>query len=307
MKDSLKQHEIQPNFALVLHPSVLQLRLECETLRKELAKLIVEREFLQKTVLPRLAAEFQLKLGSLEYEAFMLEVETRELKRRIELLQSARNRNEKVSLKKIEKQIRREFAEWRERVAEMAEEYKSAKEYSEIPTLSAEATKELQTLYRRLARQLHPDVASVVTERTNALWLQVSEAYTRGDLEELRALNLLVESSSNELMPERDSSLDALRKQKLQLQEQLHRILRLLSAIKESPEYRIRELLEDDEYIEHHKSELRRKIEWLSEYKRELEKLWHELRQTCPKQKKENDEIESETIEEDWPDVIFVE
>lgn len=299
----MREQKLQSNTALILHPAILQIRFECEALREELAKLIVEREFLQKTVLPNLAADYQLKFGCLEYEELTLEVETRELKRCIELLQSARNRNEKVSLKKIEKQIKREFSEWRKRVEEIAEEYLSAKEYSEIPTLSEKETKEIQTLYRRLAKHLHPDVVPAPTGRTNALWLQVCEAYERGNLEELQTLSLLIESMY-EFTSEAETSLDALKKRKLQLKEQLHRILRLLASIKESPEYKIKDLLADDEYIEHRKSELRRQINWLCEYKSQLEKLWCELRQTCPKQYEENESLESKTAEEDWPDVI---
>ncbi len=51
----------------------------------------------------------------------------------------------------------------------------------------------LKQLYRTLARTLHPDLNGELTDEQRSLWLQVQEAYEKGDLARLRAIAVSVQ------------------------------------------------------------------------------------------------------------------
>lgn len=87
--NSSSQQSLQP------HPEKAALNSEIERFGETLTQLVVQRDYLRRTVLPGIAAEYQLKIGHLETRAFWLDCELRALKRRIELAQAIINQGEK--------------------------------------------------------------------------------------------------------------------------------------------------------------------------------------------------------------------
>ena len=67
MHDDARSNYIEP------HREGVALRAENEALHEELAKHITDRDYLTTTVLPAIEAEYNLKIGGLECEAFTLE------------------------------------------------------------------------------------------------------------------------------------------------------------------------------------------------------------------------------------------
>src|SRR5947209_11084372 len=170
------------NSYVATHPEAVALRAENEALRDELAKLITNRDYLTTTVLPAIDAEYNLKSGGLEYEAFMLECQVRRARRRLELAQSYINCNESIPSASIESTLDDEFSQWQAKIEEMRRGIEVARAFERAPCLSATETRELQTLYRQLAKRLHPDLNPHQQERERNLWLQVTDAYRDGAL-----------------------------------------------------------------------------------------------------------------------------
>src|SRR4051812_7653398 len=101
------------------HREAFALRAENEALRDVLAKLITDRDYLTMTMLPAIEAEYNLKIGGLEYEVFTLECQVRRARRRLELAQSYINRNERVLSANIESALDDEFSQWQAKIEEM--------------------------------------------------------------------------------------------------------------------------------------------------------------------------------------------
>lgn len=167
-------------------------RLEAEVaaLREELARLLEERDTLLQQVKPLLTARYLAAVGWKELQLFELEVEVRGLRRRVELLQAAANRGQRLPWNQIEAAVAAELAEWHIEVERRAAAIERARRCLGS-LLTQEETRELRTLYRTLARRLHPDVAGPQDDGARALWARVVEAWKNADLTEMRALALL--------------------------------------------------------------------------------------------------------------------
>lgn len=279
------------------HPEAFALRAETDALREELAKLITDRDYLTTTVLPAIEAEYNLKIGGLEYEAFILECRVRRARRRLELARSYVNRNERVPPAVIESALDDEFREWQIKTEEIRRSLEAAHAFERASCLSASETRELQTLYRQLARRLHPDLNPLQKERKRNLWLQVAEAYRNGELEELRALNLLLdtETSAPDAGDARPSMLDALRRRD-ELRAHIERALAQLAHIKSMPPYTLRRKLCDGPWLAARTAELGEQIALSKEHCLAFDDAYYQLTGV--------DTAHNTTGVEEWPEFI---
>jgi hypothetical protein len=286
------------NSHVATHPEAVALRAGNEALREELAKLITDRDYLTTAVLPAIEAEYNVKIGGLEYEAFTNECRVRRARRRLKLAQSYINRNERVPPASIESALDDEFSQRQAKIEGMRRGPEEAQAFEQCPRLSATATRELQTLYRRLAKRLHPDLNQGQTGRERDLWLQVADAYRDGALEELRALSLLLDSEP----PLADSSdaqtsvLEALRHRRDDLCAHVERALAHLAHIKTMPPHALQQKLNDELWLATRAAELREKIALLKENCLALDDAYNQLTGMSAPQKATDDE--------EWPEFI---
>jgi hypothetical protein len=289
------------NSYIATHPEAVALRAGNEALREELAKLIIDRDYLTTTVLPAIEAEYNLKIGCLEYEAFTLECRLRRARRRLELAQSYINRNERVPSASIESALDDEFSRWQAKIEEMRRGLEEAHAFEQCPRLSAPATRELQKLYRRLAMCLHPDLNPHQTQRERNLWLQVADAYRDGALEELRALSLLIgnEPPLADSSAAQTSVLEALRRRRDELHSHIEHALAHLAHIKTTPPYTLQQKLNDELWLVTRAAELREKIALLKEHCLALDDAYNQLTGISATQKTADAEEWPEFIEEE--------
>jgi hypothetical protein len=292
MHDDARNNYIEP------HREGVALRAENEALHEELVKLVTDRDYLTTTVLPAIEAEYNLKIGGLEYEAFILECQVRRARQRLELARSYVNRNERIPLASIESTLDEEFSQWQAKIEEMWLALEAARAFEQAPRLSAAETRELQTLYRRLAKRLHPDLNPRQTERERDLWLQVADAYRDGALEELRALSLLLDAGppSADEGEAQTSVLDTLHRRRDELRAYIERALARLAHIKTTSPYTLRQTLKDGPWLTARAAELREKIALLKEHCIALDDAYHQLTGTVAPQKTTDDE--------EWPEFI---
>ena len=111
-------------------------------MKTELAALIAERDELQSVVIPNIEAEYQLKIGYLEYETFEAQVSVNRLKRGIELAQAAINHGEPVNIAEIEETLHKEFSEWEEKLRKHLHKIEAAKNHVNA-LLSQEESQEI--------------------------------------------------------------------------------------------------------------------------------------------------------------------
>ncbi len=99
-------------------------------LELKLAALAEEIDDLENHVCVELRAEYDQKVGNLEYQAQAYRLEIARLKRAIELLQAAINRQEAAKYEDVQKRIEEEYKEYEEELHKKAEDMNRDSEYA---------------------------------------------------------------------------------------------------------------------------------------------------------------------------------
>ncbi len=247
---------------IIVFPDFQKLKDDVEKLKTELSMLMLERDELRFVICKNIETEYMLKIGGLEYKVYEAQCAVLRLKRKIELIQAKKNRQEKIILSKIEETLDKEFEEYQQRLNAQIEKLNEALEHSKAEYLSEEDNRELKKLYRKIVKNLHPDINMDVTSAQIKLLESAVNAYKNGDLITLRMINEMVGDSQ---IPETHQDAVA------QLAEEKERIEGLIKAIRDDIDnikaeypYSMKSVLEDPEKTEQMKDELE---DMLSQYK----------------------------------------
>lgn len=298
---------------LTIHPQAEKINGENRQLQTGLARLVVERDRLRQTIVPHIQAEYTSKIGVLEWRVFQMDCETRAMLRRIEMARTMLNRGDQPCYKCIEEDIEAEFAAWCERIKTQAKEIKDAKQRLDAPTLSRAESRELQTIYRKLAFLLHPDIVGDGNDKRHKLWLQTAEAYKNGDLQTLRTIRLIVGDNAEtpeNFSDEKDSSLlETLRNRQAELKKTCENLLEEINEIKATVPYIWHKILDDDEAISERQNELHRQISILREQRQQMTTAWAEIMRFAKDREAVVIPDEPPDLfaanEEDWAEIIY--
>jgi archaellum component FlaC len=253
---------------IVPSPQIEELKQQCELLRDEVATLLADHDHLVGTVGPNIVAIYATKIGVKEYEALSLDVEVRRLKATIEKIQAIENQSKKANLEQIEAAVEDELKVWKDKVDKMLDEITASQKRLNNQMTEAEST-ELQKLYHMLAKKLHPDLNPDLTDNHKQLWNRVQHAYATGNLQELRALVLMIDDIPDAIdMP---NQVEQLEKRCTDLKRKVRDLLREIASLKREPPYSLAVKLDDAEWVDQQISECKVKIDMLSEQKKNLE------------------------------------
>jgi len=251
------------NYTVILFPEFVTLKAEVEKLRTEISMLLLERDELRLVVCKNIETAYMLSLGSIEYKAYELHCELLRLKRKIDLVQAKKNRQEKVVLSAIEEQLDEEFAEYQRQLDEQINKMNKALDHSKGRVLTDEETKEIKKTYRNIVKALHPDLHPDITPAQIQLFQNAVQAYENGDLNSLRIISEMV---AEPVIPEQsENGLTILAKEKERLTRTLELIREQISEIKATYPYTMKDLVEDPEKIAEKKKELEDTINELKE------------------------------------------
>ncbi len=143
-----------------------------------------------------LKEEYMQKIGMYEEQVLKLELEVSLQEKKKLMIQTAINRREPVDLEGIEKQLDEERASQLNRLNET---YKAGMHQNE--TLTVEEKEELQSLYKEIVREFHPQVRTNMTETEKYLYQKALDAYKRQNLEEMRLIYDMLFGSGAEGLP----------------------------------------------------------------------------------------------------------
>ncbi len=260
---------------IIQFPEFEALKKEVEKLRAEVSILLLERDELKLVICKNIETAYLLALGGLEYKAFELNCQVLRLKRKIDLIQAKKNRQEKVVLPDIEKILDKEFREFKRQLDERIKEMNKAIERNTARPLTEKEIKELKKLYRSIVKTLHPDLNPDVTPAQVQIFRNAIEAYEHGDLNTLRVIS---ETVADPVIPEQsEDNLGILAKDKERLLKAIKHIHEQIATIKSEYPYTMKELVGSPEMIAEKKAELEQIIADLKEaydiYATRIEKM----------------------------------
>lgn len=239
---------------VIVFPDFEKLKNEVENMRTKLSMLLLERDELQFVICKNIEMEYMMKLGSIEYKAYEAQCVTLRLKRKIELIQTKKNRQEKVIFSEIEEVLDSEFAEYQKQLDEQINKMNEALKRSKAEILTDEESEELKKLYRKIVRALHPDIHPDVSKAQFHLFDNAVQAYKNGDLNTLRIIEEMI---GNDSLPQQyDEALTQLTEEKNRLQNLLKVIKDSIEKIKSEYPYTMKEIIEDKGKTEIKKQEL---------------------------------------------------
>ncbi len=248
---------------IILFPEFVTLKQDVEKLRTEISMLLLERDELRLVICKNIETAYMLALGSLEYKAFELQCKVLRLRRKIDLIQAKKNRQEKIVLSAIEETLDEEFAEYQRQLDEQINKMNKALDHSKGTPLTEEETKEIKKIYRNIVKALHPDLHPEVTPSQVQLFQNAVEAYEHGDLNSLRIISTMVAEPI--VVEPSESALTVLAKEKERLAKTLELIREQIAEIKSEFPYTMRELVESPEKIAEKKAEIEETLTELKE------------------------------------------
>ena len=252
-----------PQATVIPFPDFEKLKADVDKLRTELSMLVLERDELLLVECRNIEMAYMLAIGGLEYKAYEIECAILRLKRKIELIQANKNRQEKIVLSKIEEVLDFEFAEYKAKLNEQVDRMNAALERSKGEVLSDEENRELKKLYRAIVKSLHPDLHPNLSDAKINLFHNAAMAYENGDLNGLRIISAMVTEPA---LPENKSdALSLLVKEKGRLFKLLQVTKDKIANIKTEYPYMMKSLVQSPEKVEARKAELKENIKQQNE------------------------------------------
>ena len=229
---------------LIEFPDVKQSRDKIRKLKENLETLLLKREHLRSVVCVNIQREYTLVFGGLEYQLYKASCDYLRLRRKKDLIQTKKNRQERIDLKAVEAQLDEEFLDYKKKLDEKMEEVNQALKTSAAEFMSEEETKALKKLCKQLVKRLHPDLNPTATEAEIELFYRATEAYKRGNLKALRLIDAVVEGGA--VKDDAASSGVDLEKEAERLQGLIDEVREEIEMIQSNPPYTWRIYLDDE-------------------------------------------------------------
>ncbi len=251
------------SYTVILFPDFEKLQREIEKMRVELSLLVLERDELLYIECKNIEMAYMLTLGGLEYKAYEIQCAILRLKRKIELIQIKRNRQERIILSAIEAALDSEFEEYQKKLEEQIEKMNAAIERGKGTYLSEKENRELKKLYRTVVKELHPDLHPNLSEAQAQLFQNAVSAYENGDLNGLRIISAMV---AEPVLPEKsESGMAGLMKEKERLSRLIKKLRDRIAEIKAEFPYTVKAVVQSPEMTAAKKEEIEEIIRQLNE------------------------------------------
>jgi len=252
------------DFSLIEFPDVLNLKTDVENLRKDSLEKFLERDELVYVICKNIEMKYMVLLGNLEYKAYQLECNLLRLKRKVELIQQKKNRQEPIHLLEIEGILDTEYREYQKKMDDYIVRMNAALKRKNSPSLSEEDKSEFKRMYREIVKALHPDLHPNIGEHQLELFHHAVSAYKSGDINGLRSIHVMVVTDSNGSI-EGENNFIRLNKEKKRLLAVLKNIDETIVEVKNNYPYTMKPVIESEEMVEMKKQEIEASIEALKE------------------------------------------
>lgn len=241
-----------------------------DILSTEYIKILNDKDVLLNWGKPQLEALYVTMIGKYQIEQLQLELRIKALKRKIEMIRSAVARNEIVDIAAIVEKVEEELAEAEIAIMkQVIEVEKGTQLLSHLDT--PERSSELRKIFREMAKLLHPDVNDNFTDEQQHIWHQIKNAYDVGDLEKLKAFQIIYEKDLTNISNlTKELSIEQLELKNLTLSEGIKLLQAEIDAIKSQYPFTIEQQIKDEEWVKQQQEALINNINTLKNYTQEL-------------------------------------
>jgi hypothetical protein len=239
----------------IIHPRIVELRGEIQALRNELRECSDEWHRLTVLERPRLTALYSSCFGDLERKLQVLAVSNAELFRRIELLTIKVTRGERLTPETIDyvnMVVDRAYDRFRRRLQET---FDMTTEERNAASSATQSDGELVSMYRTLAKKLHPD-SGADPDVTQNTWHQVQSAYAARNTAQLASLMAVWESRVADDIVLGSMDADVLAEERDRLTAHVRREKRKLERLQSEEPFVHASLLEDPSWQDAHRASL---------------------------------------------------
>lgn len=227
---------------------------EISNLKEQISKLILKRDQILFVECENIKMKYNLCFGSLEYKLFKLQCDVQKQKRKIEMIRTFLNRDEKPNFDLIENKLDEEFKNYKNVLNNILDNINDALDRNNSESLSDEEIKELKSQYRKIVKKLHPDLNSDITDRELKLFQKAVEAYKNADLDTINYIAELVDDI--DIKDEKNNVLD----EAIRLKNIINKLNEKIETIKCEYPYNLNEFIKDEIVIENKKKELKKLI-----------------------------------------------
>lgn len=231
-----------------------------DVLSMEYIRLLNDKDVLTEWGKPQLEALYATRVGVHQIELLKLQLNIKALKRKLELARSAINQGEVPDFQAIEDLVSEELILAQVQINFQVDQLRQSKEMLSnlsSPTKSAE----LRKLYRIMARQLHPDINPNLSEAQTNLWHQVKNAYETGDLDRLKALQIVYEKELSGFDTMKDlMTVEELLLKVSVLKEGIKVLDEQILAIRSEFPFTVEDQIKDDVWVAEKVEEIRKSI-----------------------------------------------
>ena len=232
-------------------------------------ELLLRKNDLKKECL-HLELEYTRLFGEQIIAVFRKKIECVQKKKAIEFCQIALNRGQVPDESQLAEFIQHETQEMQRHLEHMISEYSNANDFT---TITESDMFKIKTIYRRIAKQLHPDINPHVqeSERLKELWYEVVSAYIRNDLNGLSELEVLISKELSGITGEAAAiHIPDIEKKTAALKEEI-------GLIMDTDPYQYKFLLADKEAVAAKKDDLTRELNTYLEYSTQLDAMLAEI------------------------------
>ena len=248
-----------------------------DVLTAEYIRLLNDKDVLSNWGKPQLEAMYATRIGSWQVQRLQLQLRVKALKRKIELVYSAVNKEEPLDITTIELQVATELADAELQIMKQVTVVDNAKAL--LTNLhTPERSAELRKVFKQLAKQLHPDVNPDMSNVQLEIWYKIKDAYAVGDIDRMKALQLVYEKEISQLQQRHDDlPQDVIEVRIATLKTGIILLDQQIEDIKSSFPFTLAEQLKDDEWIAAQVGELKDEIAKLEAYEQELQQEYLDL------------------------------
>lgn len=155
---------------------------EVASSRMALIRLYEKRDHILYVEAPPLRKKYMAMIGTIEEPVLQAELEVSLLRRKLELIQTARNRREELDIAALDAQMEQEKAE------QIAEVEQRDKTLQELPTLTAQQEHTMQRQYREITSAFHPALNAGLSETQKELYQKAMDAYQMQDTDAMKLI-----------------------------------------------------------------------------------------------------------------------